>query len=143
MEKNLQILILLLLLNYGCISGKVITYDMLEQRVSEKAAELSSASKGPVIHENRSGPSKGYYYILKNNGEIAYHPKKGLKGSDFSRFGFVKKILKDKNGCIRFDTGDISRIIIFKETCDGAILCYTTPDYGIAGSDRCEIYKEK
>lgn len=142
MKKNIAITAVILALTSGCGSEQIKTFDALEQKVSGTAAELSSGKNLRKL-ETRNRSNSGYYYILNNNGTIIYHPEKGLTGSDFSRFGFVRKILKEQNGCIRSEAGTVSRIIIFREKGGDEILCYTIPDNEITGSERCARYIEE
>lgn len=142
MKKITVSIIVILALTSGCGSKNIRTFDALELKVSDTATELAS-DKNHRIPDSTSASGKGYYYIINSDGIIVYHPEKGLVGSDFSRFGFVRKILKEKNGCIRSEAGGVSRIIIFREKGKEEILCYTVPENGISGSDRCARYTEE
>jgi len=141
MKKISALTALITALLYSCSAGEVRDIDALETGVSDAAYTIAEGEDYRKLEKfNRNG--KGYYYILNKNGIIIYHPEKGLIGSDFSRFGFVSRILREKNGCIRFETGAVSRIIIFREKKGEEILCYTIPGSEISGAERCERYKE-
>ena len=141
MNKISAITALLCALLYSCSAGEVRTIDALEAGISDAAASLEKGDDYRKLQKyNRH--SRGYYYILNKNGIIIYHPEKGLIGSDFSRYGFVTKILQEKNGCIRSEAGAVSRIIIFREKGGDEILCYTIPGSEISGAEKCEKYTE-
>lgn len=124
-----------------CAAEQVRDIGSMEARISETAAALKQNNNFSELEKhNRSG--RGYYYILNKNGIVIYHPGKGLIGSDFSRFGFVRKILAEKNGCIRSEAAAVSRIIIFREKAGDEILCYTIPENEITGAEKCEKYSE-
>ncbi len=140
MKRIYTITTLIIAMFCGCATEHVRTIDTLEAKISETAAELKQNNNFSELEKyNRSG--RGYYYILNKNGIVVYHPGKGLIGSDFSRFGFVRKILLEKNGCIRSEAGSVSRIIIFREKAGDEILCYTIPENEITGAEKCEKYE--
>ncbi len=141
MNKISAITALLCALLYSCSAGEVRTIDALEAGISNAAASLEKGDDYRKL-EKYSRHGKGYYYILNRHGIIIYHPEKGLIGSDFSRYGFVKKILRDKNGCIRSEAGAVSRIVLFREKGAEEILCYTIPANVINGAEKCEKYRE-
>lgn len=125
----------------GCAAEQVRDIGSLEARIFETAVALTKNNDFSELEKhNRSG--RGYYYILNKNGIIVYHPEKGLIGSDFSRFGFVRKVMRDKNGCFRSEAGAVSRIILFREKAGDEILCYTIPENEITGGEKCEKYTE-
>lgn len=141
MNRILTITALLTAAMYGCVSQQFDTIDSLEAGISETAAKQKlNENFREFDNLNRSG--RGYYYILNKNGIIVYHPEKGLIGSDFSRFGFVRKILKERKGCIRSEAGAVSRIILFREKSGYEILCYTIPENEITGAEKCEKYRD-
>lgn len=125
------------------MSAQIHTLNAIERKVSATAEELSSGEVKAVDLDDINAETNGYYYIIDDSAHIVYHPKKALIGSSFSRLGFVRKILEEKNGCIRSDTGGISRLIIFREISGGEILCYTVAESGISAAERCNIYKEE
>jgi hypothetical protein len=141
MKKFLTTTALLSALIYACTTTGVRTIEALEGKISKTATALER-NGNYRIPEKHSGTGRGYYYILNRNGIIINHPERGLIGSDFSRFGFVNKILQTKNGCIMSETGAVSRIIVFREKGADEILCYTIPANEISGADKCEKYTE-
>ena len=67
----------------------------------------------------------GYFYIIDSRGIIIMHPEKALQGSDFSRFEFIRQILKKTSGCISFSSGGHKMSIYFRGLKNGEILCFT------------------
>jgi len=141
MNRIFTITALLTATMYGCVSEQYNTIDSLEAGISETAAKQNLNENFRAVDKlNKSG--RGYYYILNKNGIIVYHPEKGLIGSNFSRFGFVRKILQERKGCIRSEAGAVSRVVIFREKAGDEILCYTIPENEITGADKCEKYRD-
>ncbi len=143
MSRHFKIAFILLIMVTGCISEQMHTLDAVEQRVSAVAEKLSSGKLKTAELDSINAESSGYYYIIDSRANLVYHPKKALIGSSFSRLGFVRKILEEKNGCIRSDAGGISRIIIFRKKSGDEILCYTVAESGVSAAERCNIYKEE
>jgi len=141
--KIIHIITAAVIASSGCASDGIRTLASLETRVSETASKLDANKDPRAALKGLSGKSKGYFYLLNSNGRIEYHPVKGLLGSDFSRYGFVKNIIKIKKGCIRSDAGNISRIVIFRETAGGGILCYTIPENEVTGTERCKTFRKE
>lgn len=123
MNRKITIILLSLsLLNFYC-SEMQITEDNVRREL-QSAADLIKNDKNSIYKlDNRTVGNKGYFYIIRNNGTISYHPKKALINFDLSRYPFVQKILKDRNGCLSFNADGILRYVFFSEIDESEILC--------------------
>ena len=123
----LKTLFVLSILIPGC-SGMQITGDSIKQKLSSTADSIKKNKADIFKLDNKTVGNKGYFYILRKNGTISYHPKKALINFDFSGSLFIKKILNKKNGCISFNADGVRRLVFFTEIDSGEILCLTIED---------------
>ena len=75
--------------------------------------------------DNKTVGKNGYFYIIRTDAKISYHPSKALLNYDFSRDPFVQRILKERNGCLSFNANGVHRYIFFTEIDSSEILCLT------------------
>ena len=127
----------------GCSTINEKGFGYLENKTAETAKTLTDDKNRTGLIENEKVAGNAYFYILSDKGRVIYHPEKALTDNDFSRFGFVRTIMSEKNGCIKVNMGNMSRIIIFRETADGGILCLTAASDGVDGSEKCSIYNHE
>jgi len=137
--KYLNLLVITLFLT-GCATSDKSCFEYLENKTAEAAKKLSVDKDYIKSIGSEKIARNSYFYILAKDGHVVYHPEKALTGNDFSRFGFVRRIMAEKNGCLRVTLGNMSRIIIFRETASGEILCLTAAAEGFTGSEKCNIY---
>ena len=137
MKRKFTVTAAILLLLSSCATEQRVNYITLKERVSAASEGISSGSVKIQDLERFNGGGKGYYYLITSEGRVIYHPKKGLIGSDFSRYDFVKRILEERNGCISSDTGGVPRIILFRSFDRDDILCYTIEENQVPGSEEC------
>lgn len=116
------ILISLSLLNLFC-SGMQITEDNVRNELRWLADSIKNDKNSIYKLDDRTVGNRGYFYILRNNGTISYHPKKALINFDLSRYPFVQKILKNRNGCMSFNADGTQRYVFFNEIDSEEILC--------------------
>ena len=121
-----------LLLYTAIIIAGLASCSGMTQRAETAAEELYNAAL--LIEGNRKNftalnrekfPGNGFFYILSPAGTVLLHPERALEGSDFSKYGFIKRILEEKNGCLLFNTGGRTINIFYRELAGGDILCFT------------------
>lgn len=118
------IIIAFSVLNLYCAGIQISGPDVKE--MIQTAADSIKKDKNNVYKlDNAAIGRSGYYYIIRNNGTVSYHPKKALINYDFSGFPFVQKILKQRNGCITSGADGMQRYIFFAEIDSSEILCLT------------------
>jgi len=117
-------LITLSLLNLFC-SEMQITESNVKKELHSAAASIKKDKYAIYKLDDRTIGKKGYFYVIRNNGTISYHPKKSLINFDFSRYPFVQKILNDRNGCLFFNADGTGRYVFFREINSEEILCLT------------------
>jgi hypothetical protein len=109
---------------FSC-SGMQITEQNVRKELQSAAESINSDKKSIYKLDSKTVGKKGYFYLINSKGTISHHPKKGLINSDFSRFPFIQRILKERNGCLSFNADGTSRYLFFNETKGGEILCLT------------------
>lgn len=124
MKKLIITLTTLTLIIPGC-SGLQVTSDNARKELQSAADSIKKDKKNIYKLDEKSFGRKGYFYIIRNNGRISYHPKKALINFDFSGYHFVKNILKERNGCLSFNTDGTGRHVFFREIDTEEILCLT------------------
>jgi len=125
MKKKLLIsLSILSLITLYCTTTSINEYNA-QKEIDNQVNSIKKNRDYVYKLDNKTIGKSGYYYILRSNGKIAYHPKKALIDADFSTLSFVKKILTEKNGCIMMEEAGVSRYIFFKEIDENEILCLT------------------
>ncbi len=94
------------------------------------------------IRQRRVGAT-GYYYLVSPQGVIIYHPQSAIVGMNFSENPLVKRIMREKNGCLRHLFEGTEKILIFRPLADGSILCLTLSTAEIAdpGALGCGEFK--
>ena len=112
--KILTILVTLSLLNVSC-AEMTITENNIKKELQSMADTIKKNKSSVYKLDDRIVGKKGFFYILRSNGKLSYHPKKALINSDFSNYPFVQKILMNKNGCISFNADGIWRYVFFCE----------------------------
>ena len=123
-KKLLAALYILSLIALYCTTTSVNEHNVQKELL--KRAELIKKNRNYVYKlDNKTVGENGYFYILRSNGKVSYHPKKALIDVDFSAFPFVKKILMERNGCILVQAEGVSRYIFFREIDKDEILCLT------------------
>jgi hypothetical protein len=123
MKRKITIILLCLsLLNLFC-SGMEITEDNVRNELRLAADSIKKDKNSIYKLDEMTIGNRGYFYIIRNNGTISYHPKKALINFDFSRYPFVRKILKERNGCLSFNADGTQRYVFFSEIDSEEILC--------------------
>ena len=122
--KIVIILAILSLLNL-CCSGVQVTGQNARKELNSAAESIRTDKSRIYKLDGRTVGEKGYFYAVRNNGTISYHPKKALVDSDFSRYPFIQRILKERNGCFSFNADGSWRYIFFTEIDSSEILCLT------------------
>jgi hypothetical protein len=94
------------------------------------------------IRQRRVGAS-GYYYLISPQGAIIYHPQSAIVGMRFSENPLVKRIMQEKNGCLRHLFEGTEKILVFRALADGSTLCLTLSTVEIADADAlgCEEFR--
>ena len=125
MKKNfLTSLTFLSLITLCCATSGVDEYSV-HRELKAKAESIKKDRDYVYKLDNKTIGKNGYYYILRSNGRVSYHPKKALIGVNFSAYPFVKKILTERNGCIMMEAEGVSKYIFFREIDEQEILCLT------------------
>ena len=125
MKKEILIIIAVLSSGIFSCSAMQITEDNVRKELQQTAESIKKDKKSIYKLDSRTVGQKGYFYMIKKDGRISHHPKKGLINSDFSRFPFIQKILKERNGCLSFNADGTRRYIFFNEAGGDEILCLT------------------
>ena len=123
-KKFLTSLTILSLITLYCTTTSINEYNV-QKELNDKVKSIKKDRDYVYKLDNKIIGKSGYFYILRSNGTISYHPKKALIDVDFSAFAFVKKILSEKNGCILMETEGVSKYIFFREIDENEILCLT------------------
>jgi hypothetical protein len=124
MRKEILLTITLYSGIFSC-SGMQITEQNVRKELQSAAESINRDKKSIYKLDSKTVGKNGYFYLINNRGIISHHPKKGLINSDFSRFPFIQKILKERNGCLSFNADGTSRYLFFNEMESGEILCLT------------------
>jgi len=124
MRKEILLTIGLSFAIFSC-SGMQITEHNVRKELQQTAESIKKDKKSIYKLDSKTVGQKGYFYMIKNDGRISHHPKKGLINSDFSRFQFIQRILKERNGCLSFNADGTRRYIFFNEAGGDEILCLT------------------
>jgi len=122
--KTLIILTALTFMNLYC-SGIEVTEYNVKKELQLTADNIRKDKNNIYKLDNRIIGKKGYFYIIRSTGEILYHPKKALINNDFSKYQFIQKILKTRNGCLSFNPDGSRRFVFFTEINSNEILCLT------------------
>ncbi len=123
-KKVLKAFMTFLLINLSC-SGLQITGPGLRKELLKSAESIKKDKSNIYKLDDRVIGKKGYFYILRSNGTISYHPRKALINVDFSRYPFVQKILNERNGCLSSNADGVHRFVFFREIDADEILCLT------------------
>jgi hypothetical protein len=123
-KKALLILSVISLTNLFC-SGFQLNESNAKMELQSAANDIAK-DKGSIYKLDRKViGKKGYFYMIRNDGRVLYHPKKALINYDFSRYSFVQQMLKKRNGCFSYNAEGTERYIFFREINDNEILCLT------------------
>jgi len=123
-KKLLTSLSFLSLITLYCATTSINEYNA-QKEIDNQVKSIKKSRDYVYKLDNKTIGKSGYYYILRSNGKIAYHPKKALINADFSSFSFVKLILTERNGKIIMEEAGVSRYIFFREIDKNEILCLT------------------
>lgn len=122
--KKINIYALLIIILSASCSGIMMRPESAEEELNI-AAGILDHDRLKFDEINAEGYyGKGYFYILSAQGIIKMHPEKVLTGKDFSGYGFVLKIIKEKKGCLSFNSSGHKINIFFRELENGDILCF-------------------
>lgn len=122
--KSLPYFFIILAIICSC-SGPGIRPDTADEELAAAAGILDRDRNSFDRINKTSYPGKGYFYIIDMNGKILMHPEPALRGMDFSRYDFVKKILKTKKGCLSVTSGGHIINVFFTTLDNGDILCFS------------------
>jgi len=106
-----------------CCAEMQVTETYIKKELHTAADSIRDNRNSVLKLDNIIAGKKGYFYIIKSNGKISYHPKKALINADFSGYSFVRKILNDRNGCISLKADGIQKYVFFEEIDTEEILC--------------------
>lgn len=106
-----------------CCSGIEITENNVKKELTSVADSIRKNKKSVLSLDDRIIGKKGYFYIIRSNGKILYHPKKALINFDFSDYPFIKEILNRRNGCLSLNADGIQKYLFFSEIDSEEILC--------------------
>ena len=125
MKKILTITLLsVFAVNFHC-SSMGITAGSINIELDKTAESIKKDRSQVYTLDQKKTGATGYYYIIRSDGRISYHPKKGLINFSFSDYTFAKKILKEKNGCLVSSAEGKRRYIFYREIGREEILCLT------------------
>ncbi len=122
MKRLVLSLIILTLLCTGC-AGLSVTPTSAQVELNDTVAMLQKDSGNRAALDRKTVGARGYFYIIKTDGTVAYHPKKKLINLNFGQYQFVRKILERRNGCLSYNIDGVNRYIFFREIDRGSILC--------------------
>lgn len=125
MKSKISLIVIILSLLQMYCSEIQITGLNVEKELNQTADSIRKDKSFIYKLDDKTVGKKGYYYIMRNNGKASYHPVKALLNYDFSEDQFVKRILKERNGCLSSSTGGVFRYIFFTEIDSSEILCLT------------------
>lgn len=125
MPRTLSItLIIMSMLYLHCASWTISAQNITRELQASAESIKKDRSLVYTLDQKKIGAT-GYFYIMRNDGVILYHPKKALINFSFSEYAFAKKILKEKNGCLTSTADRITRYIFYCEIDKNEILCLT------------------
>jgi len=120
---KIGIAILILSVFYSCAGYNKINSSIVKNRMLYQKEKIGKNRQNISKLKNQRIGSSGFYYIVDLNGLVVYHPEGFLIGSNFKKYWFVDKIIKEKMGCFRYFFGRIEHLIFFEPLNDREILC--------------------
>lgn len=118
-----------------CMGTGPVTVASIQKDVESFRGEIEKDRNAILSVRHRRVARSGFYYIINSEGKIVFHPRPVLVGADFSRFYFVKEILKKREGCFFYSMGEISQLMIFRSLNSDEILCLSIPADEVHGDD--------
>ena len=129
---------------FSCAGSSVVTLDSLNKKIVTFRAEIQKDRNAMVTIKNRKVARTGFYYIVNSGGKVVFHPRTLLIGADFSRFYFIKAMLKKREGCFSVPRGKNEQLMIFKPLNDDEIICLSIPASEVADQSlSCERVKNQ
>jgi hypothetical protein len=125
MKKILLITLPVLFCLNLCCAGRMVTGSNIKKELIKTAESIKKDRSLIYTLDKKTIGKTGYFYIIRNDGRISYHPKKGLINFNFSEYPFTKKILKERNGCLTYTVDAVVRNIFYRELDADEILCLT------------------
>lgn len=123
MKKIIPLILTALSLTHLFCSGMQVTGQNVKKELQKTSESILKDKKNIYKLDYKIIGKKGYFYIVRNNGTISYHPEKALIDVDFSGYAFVRKILKERNGCLSFNLDGMNKFIFFSDLKSDGILC--------------------
>jgi len=128
MKKIISLTLLVLsILDLHCVS-RTITGRNIKTELNAVAESIIKDRSVVYTLDQKKVGATGYFYIIRTDGTISYHPKKALINFNFSEYSFAKKILKEKNGCLVSSADNKTRYIFYCGIGMEEILCLTIDD---------------
>ncbi len=129
MLRQLQggLLFMAIILAGACSVTGPVTVASIQKDVENFRSDIAKDRNAILSIKTRRVAKSGFYYIINGDGKIVFHPRPLLVGADFSRFLFVKEILKKREGCFFHSMGEVSQLMIFRQLNSDEILCLSIP----------------
>jgi hypothetical protein len=125
MQRSILITVMIATIShFQCISW-TLSIKNINRELTDTAESLKKDRSLVYKLDQKKVGATGYFYIMKTDGRISYHPKKGLINFSFSEYAFAKKIIKNKNGCLVSTADSRTRYIFYNDIGGGEILCLT------------------
>lgn len=128
-ENKMQRILLITLLTIPALhlncAGWTIPYSDINRELRAVAESIKNNRSLVYTLDQKKVGTSGYFYIMRSDGRISYHPKKGLINFSFSDYAFAKRILSERNGCVVSTADRITRYIFYCEIDKNEILCLT------------------
>ena len=94
------------------------------------------------LDKKRLGKS-GFYYVIDLDGVVVYHPQGLLIGRNFRDYWFIKIILEEKSGCIKYEMGEKEQTVYYRQLNETEILCLSIMSEEVKdNASNCETRKK-
>lgn len=134
MQRTVLIILLTIPVLYlNCAGWTIPGSDINRELLAVAESIRKDRSLVYTLDQKKVGTS-GYFYIMRSDGRISYHPKKGLINFSFRDYAFAKKILSERNGCVVSTADRITRYIFYREIDKNEILCLTMDSSEVDGN---------
>lgn len=123
MKKLIQLIILIISMSgVYCASGRVTGLEVKNDLINV-AAFIKDNKDSLNSLDRKTVGERGYFYVIRNDGVVLFHPQKKLINMNFVQYPFVREILRRRNGCLSYRIEGIQRYIFFNGIDDDRILC--------------------
>lgn len=124
----------------ACQGASIVTQSSLQRQLAQaRAIAAQGRSAMQKLRTLRVGKS-GFYYVIDCEGRVLSHPQPALIGQSFKGIWFTAKIIGEKKGCLRYQLGNRTHLILFDEADECTFVCLSIlADELFSQPDGCPI----